>query len=80
MDSDISVSYIEKSLSGITNKVPLTQKQKEEELNHEGEIDRFYKKKYKITKFKGFDYTEEVNKTNFELPSVSNFLSASNAQ
>lgn len=35
MESDNSVSYIDKSLSGIVNRIPLTQKQREEEKHEE---------------------------------------------
>lgn len=55
-DSQISSSYIEKSLSGIVNKIPLTKKQKEEDKNENinKDIIKFYEKKYKVKKFKGF--------------------------
>lgn len=79
-ESEISSSYIEKSMSGIVNKIPLTRKQKEEDKpDSHKDLHRFYERKYKVKKFKGFEYKEVDNQSNIVIPSVSNFLQSKNA-
>lgn len=54
-ESEISSSYIQKSMSGIVNKIPLTKKQREEEKGDcNKDMAKFYERKYKVKKFKGF--------------------------
>lgn len=79
-ESEISSSLIEKSLSGIMNRIPLSKKQREEDGDASKEIAKFYQRKYKVKPFRPFEYVQsDENESMFVIPSVSNFLQSKNA-
>ena len=79
MESHVNLSLLDKSLVGMSKKIPLTKKHKENEFQQQ-ELKNFYSKSYRVKKYKCFDYIESGNPAKNELRSKSSYLSVIGAK